>query len=51
VVVAPDLGATKLADRYAQLLGLPVAVVHKVRVSGQESPSVRSPAAWRAAGW
>jgi ribose-phosphate pyrophosphokinase len=36
VVVAPDLGATKLADRYAQLLGLPVAVVHKVRVSGQE---------------
>jgi ribose-phosphate pyrophosphokinase len=36
VVVAPDLGATKLADRYAQVLGLPVAVVHKVRVSGQE---------------
>lgn len=36
VVVAPDLGAAKLADRYASLLGLPVAVVQKVRVSGAE---------------
>lgn len=35
VVVAPDLGAAKLADRYGQLLGLPVAVVHKVRLSGE----------------
>ena len=33
VIVAPDLGAAKLADRYARLLGLPVAVIHKVRVS------------------
>ena len=36
VIVAPDLGAAKLADRYAHLLGLPVAVIHKVRVSGAE---------------
>jgi ribose-phosphate pyrophosphokinase len=34
VVVAPDLGAVRLAERYARLLTLPVAVVHKVRVSG-----------------
>lgn len=34
VIVGPDLGATKLADRYAQLLGLPVAIVHKTRVTG-----------------
>lgn len=32
VVVAPDLGAAKLADRYASLLNLPVAIVHKVRL-------------------
>ena len=31
VVVAPDLGAVKLACRYAQRLDLPMAVVHKVR--------------------
>jgi ribose-phosphate pyrophosphokinase len=36
VVVAPDLGATKLAERYATALGLPVAIVHKVRLSGEE---------------
>jgi ribose-phosphate pyrophosphokinase len=34
VVVAPDLGAAKLADRYARRLGLPVAVVHKTRTGG-----------------
>ncbi len=34
VVVAPDLGAVKLAERYASLLGLPVVVVRKTRVSG-----------------
>jgi ribose-phosphate pyrophosphokinase len=34
VVVAPDLGAVKLAQRYASLLGRPVAVVRKVRTSG-----------------
>jgi ribose-phosphate pyrophosphokinase len=36
VVVAPDLGATKLAERYATILGLPVAIVHKTRLSGHE---------------
>lgn len=40
VIVAPDLGATRLADRYAALLGLPVAIVHKARTSG-EAVSVR----------
>lgn len=34
VVVSPDLGAAKLAERYADRLGLPVAVVRKSRVSG-----------------
>jgi ribose-phosphate pyrophosphokinase len=36
VVVAPDLGAVKLADAYARLLGLPLAVVYKVRMSPLE---------------
>jgi ribose-phosphate pyrophosphokinase len=36
VVVAPDLGATRLAERYATILGLPVAIVHKTRLSGHE---------------
>ncbi len=35
VVVAPDLGALKLAHRYADALGLPTAVVHKKRISGE----------------
>jgi ribose-phosphate pyrophosphokinase len=35
VVVAPDLGAVKLATRYARLLGnARVAVVHKARIDG-----------------
>src|SRR5512144_2847787 len=34
VVVAPDLGAVKLAERFAALLGRSVAVVRKTRVSG-----------------
>lgn len=34
VVVAPDLGAAKLAERYAETLGGPVAVVRKQRESG-----------------
>ncbi|WP_046469813.1 ribose-phosphate diphosphokinase [Allosalinactinospora lopnorensis] len=34
VVVAPDLGAVKLAEHYASLLRCPVAVVRKTRVSG-----------------
>jgi ribose-phosphate pyrophosphokinase len=36
VVVAPDLGGVKLADAYARLLGVPLAVVYKVRVSPTE---------------
>jgi ribose-phosphate pyrophosphokinase len=36
VVVSPDLGAVKLAERYARILNLPVAVVHKQRLSGSE---------------
>lgn len=36
VIVAPDLGAVKLAERYGRLLQLPVAIVHKTRVSGEE---------------
>lgn len=34
VVVAPDLGAMKLAERFADLLDRPVAVVRKTRLSG-----------------
>jgi ribose-phosphate pyrophosphokinase len=34
IVVAPDLGAAKLAQRYADLLDLPVAYVHKERLGG-----------------
>ena len=36
VVVAPDLGAVKRAREYARLLHLPLAVVHKARLSGEE---------------
>jgi ribose-phosphate pyrophosphokinase len=36
VIVAPDLGASKLAERYARPLGLPVAIVQKSRLSGSE---------------
>jgi ribose-phosphate pyrophosphokinase len=36
VIVSPDLGAVKLAERYAKLLNLPVAIIHKTRVSGTE---------------
>jgi ribose-phosphate pyrophosphokinase len=34
VIVSPDLGATKLAARYARILNRPVAFVHKQRLSG-----------------
>lgn len=34
VIVAPDLGAVKLAERYAELLHRPIAIVHKIRLSG-----------------
>ena len=36
VIVAPDLGAVKLAEHYAELLHLPLAIVHKTRLSGEE---------------
>jgi ribose-phosphate pyrophosphokinase len=36
VVVAPDLGAMKLAERYAAALDCPTAVVRKRRISGLE---------------
>jgi len=36
VIVSPDLGAVKLAERYAKELDLPVAVVRKTRLSGAE---------------
>jgi ribose-phosphate pyrophosphokinase len=36
VIVAPDLGAVKLAERYQSYLNLPVVVIHKTRVSGSE---------------
>lgn len=36
VVVAPDLGAVKLAERYAELLGVPTVIIHKRRLSGTE---------------
>jgi ribose-phosphate pyrophosphokinase len=36
VLVAPDLGAAKVVDRYADLLDLEVAIVRKTRVSGEE---------------
>jgi ribose-phosphate pyrophosphokinase len=41
VIVAPDLGAVKLAERYQAILHYPMAVVHKTRLSGQDV-SVRS---------
>jgi ribose-phosphate pyrophosphokinase len=36
VIVAPDLGAVKLARRFADLLDLPVAFIHKERQSGAQ---------------
>ncbi len=41
VLVAPDLGAVKLVQRYADILNLPVAYIHKVR-GGTGDVSVRS---------
>jgi ribose-phosphate pyrophosphokinase len=36
VIVAPDLGAVRLANRYARQLDLPVAICHKRRLGGAE---------------
>jgi ribose-phosphate pyrophosphokinase len=35
IVVAPDLGAVKLARAYANLLQVPMAFVHKTRLNGE----------------
>jgi ribose-phosphate pyrophosphokinase len=35
VIVAPDLGAVKLAREYARLLKLPTAILHKTRQDGE----------------
>ncbi len=40
VVVAPDLGAVKLAERYAAAPDLPLAVVRKTRLSGEKVHAV-----------
>ncbi len=36
VLVAPDLGAVKLAERFQTLLHVPVAVIHKTRLTGSK---------------
>jgi len=36
VIVAPDLGAARLADRFGRALNLAVAMVHKTRITGEE---------------
>jgi ribose-phosphate pyrophosphokinase len=41
VVVSPDLGAAKLADSYARLLDLPVAIVHKTRMGPEAVTATR----------
>ncbi len=41
VLVAPDLGAAKLANAFADILDIPVAYIYKVRESG-EKVSVRN---------
>ena len=41
VIVSPDLGAAKLAERYAKRFGLSVVILHKHRLSG-ESVAVQS---------
>lgn len=41
VVISPDEGRVKTATRYARLLGAPVGVVHKERVSGTETHAVK----------
>jgi ribose-phosphate pyrophosphokinase len=41
VIVAPDLGAAKLAGEYARILELPMAIVHKTRLSPREVAVVK----------
>jgi len=35
VVVSPDAGRTRLADKYAKVLGLPIVLMHKNRVGNE----------------
>jgi ribose-phosphate pyrophosphokinase len=37
VVVSPDAGRVKVAERYANMLGADIAIVHKRRVRGQKN--------------
>lgn len=37
VVVAPDVGRAKLGDRYATVLDLPLAIIHKRRLSAERT--------------
>ena len=37
VIVAPDVGRAKLAERYAESLGVPLALIHKARESATTS--------------
>jgi ribose-phosphate pyrophosphokinase len=41
VVVSPDAGRVRIATEYAQLIGAPVAVLHKERASGVETGVTR----------
>jgi ribose-phosphate pyrophosphokinase len=43
VIVSPDLGAVKMAERYAKILDSAVAIIHKTRIGGAE---VKSSASW-----
>lgn len=36
VIVSPDLGAVKMAERYAKILDSPVAIIHKTRIGGAD---------------
>ncbi len=36
MLVAPDLGAVKLAERFQAFLHLPVVVLHKTRITGSD---------------
>lgn len=40
VIVAPDSRAIRLAEQYARRLQLPVAAIHKLRVSGKEVKAI-----------
>jgi ribose-phosphate pyrophosphokinase len=40
VIVAPDLGAVKLAERYQARLHLPMVVLHKARIAGSGGSGV-----------